>query len=79
MITVQQQLGAEIRAYAEVQEKKHSRPYMGGRLMLLSQEKLYAKVAKKFGLPYNEVSRYFTWSRSCTHPWSAGACEDCPT
>jgi hypothetical protein len=79
MSTAAKQFVANVRAYKEKLEAKHSRPYAGGREILISSEEVHKQISDKFGIvPSHEVSRYFTYSRSCTHPWSAGACKDCP-
>jgi hypothetical protein len=78
VIDPKKQFVAKVRAFKETLEKKHSRPYQGGREILITRDELYAAVEKKFSIPRDQVSYYFTWSRSCTHPWSKGACENCP-
>lgn len=72
------QFVAEVRAYSESLEKKYQRPYKGGYLMP-ERDKIYRLISKKFGVPVDALVAYFTFARYCTHPWSAGACEDCPS
>ena len=43
-----------------------------------SRKDTYKYLSKLFGMPTHEVSYFFTYSRFCEHPWSAGACDDCP-
>lgn len=70
-------LGAKIRAAEEAFVKKHRRKYGGG-WEIPSREDTYAYLSKLFGLPPHEISYFFTYSCYCDHPWSAGACPDCP-
>jgi len=76
------QFAAKVRAAGDALQAKHRRPskeFPGG-YEVLPNEKLYAILGKQFGLPAHQIGRYFTYSRNgiCTHPWSAGACKDCP-
>lgn len=70
-------LGAKIRAEAECFYIKKRRPYQGGYLVP-PKEDLYNHLAKIFKRTPLDISYYMTYSRSCTHPWSDGACPDCP-
>jgi len=78
MPTANQILGAKIRAEAERYKAKHSKPYMGGYEVPSNKETL-SHLSNVFGLSTHEISLYLTYSRQCTHPWSAGACSECPT
>jgi len=76
------QLAAQVRAAREKLEAKYRRPckeFKGSFEIHITREEVYARLGKQFGIPPNEIDRYFTFSRSCTHPWSAGACKDCPS
>ena len=42
------------------------------------REECYAAIARELGLPKDSISYCFSYSRKCTHPWSDGACKDCP-
>ena len=75
--TPRQILGAKIRAAAEAWEIKHRRKEAGG-WILPEREKRDRYLARKFSLPVSEIPYFMTWSRTCTHPWSDGACPLCP-
>jgi hypothetical protein len=77
MPTERQILGAKIRAEKDRYVRKHQKPHMGGYLVPENAE-VDEHLAKKFGLPTLEIRYFMTWSRRCDHPWSAGACDDCP-
>jgi len=78
-VTERQVLGAKIRAEKEKYEAKVRRRVSGGwEFAKGHRERLYAHLAKKFGMDPNDVQYFLTWSRSCDHPWSAGACPMCP-
>lgn len=77
MPTARQVLGAQIRAEQERWEKKHRVPCKGGYEIPPRAER-YAHLAKTFNMTPVEVSYFLTWSRSCTHTWESGACDDCP-
>jgi len=70
-------LGCKIRAAEEAFYKKHRKPYEGG-WIVPDNEKKYKHLSKLFGMPPHEISYFLTYSRSCTHSWSEGACADCP-
>jgi hypothetical protein len=78
MITERQIVGAKIRAADEEYINKHRKP-LGGGYEVPSNKERYEYLAKKFGLPVTEISYFMTYSRQCTHPWSAGACPQCPS
>jgi hypothetical protein len=75
--TSNQILGARIRAEQERYWAQHRKPYMGG-YTGPSREVTLAHLSRVFGLTPHEVSGHLTYSRQCTHPWSDGACEQCP-
>lgn len=77
MPTERQILGAKIRAENERYVLKNRKPYRGG-YEVPGRQKISAHLAKTFRMPAEKVSYFLTWSRSCTHPWSAGACDACP-
>ncbi len=78
-----QVFGCKVRAAREAYEHQHRNP-LGGGWELPSREETYAYLAAEFGpttefgLSTHELSLFFTYSRACTHPWSAGACSKCP-
>ncbi len=72
-----QVLGCKVRAAAEAYEHARRKPFGGG-WELPSREETYAYLTKEFGLSSVELSRFFTYSCACTHPWNAGACPKCP-
>lgn len=76
-ITERQILGAKVRAAEEAWTLKHQKPCGGGFLVPLREER-DRYLSRKFGMPPHRISYFLTWSRTCTHPWSEGACEDCP-
>ena len=77
-MTPRQVLGARIRAERERYVKRLRKPYPEGGWIVPSQEKVHKHLSNKFGLDVEEVRSYLTYSRSCSHPWSEGACEQCP-
>ena len=77
MPTERQLLGSQIRAAEEAWTLRHRKPYMGGFLVPPREEK-YRYLSEEFGLSPYEISYFLVWSRSCSHPWSDGACEGCP-
>ena len=72
-----QVLGCKVRAAAEAYEHQRRKP-LGGGWEVPSREETYAYLTAEFGLSAHELSPFFTYSRTCTHPWSAGACPKCP-
>jgi len=72
-----QVLGAKIRAEAERYVKERRKPFAGG-WSGPSQKEVQAHLATVLRMDPQEVSRYLTWSRYCTHAWSDGACPQCP-
>jgi len=78
MPTANQILGAEIRAAQEAWFKRNRRPYRGGGYTVPSRARELAFLGRKFGMTPVAVSYFLTYSRECTHPWSAGACDRCP-
>lgn len=40
---------------------------------------VHAAVADQLGERVEAIRCCMTYSRSCTHSWSAGACGDCPS
>ena len=78
-----QVLGCKVRAAAEAYEHQRRKP-LGGGWELPSRQETYAYLTAEFGpttefgLSTHELSLFFTYSRACTHPWSAGACPKCP-
>jgi len=78
-VTPHQILGAEIRAEVERFEKKIRRRCAGGwELPANYRTRRDAHIAKMFSIAPSAVQFFMTWSRACTHPWSAGACPLCP-
>jgi hypothetical protein len=77
LVTDLQILGAKIRAAEEEFVVANAKPYGGGFIVPSREEKLQY-LSNVFGISTTEISYFLTWSRSCTHPWSAGACEKCP-
>jgi hypothetical protein len=77
-ISHEQKLGALIRAEAEAfilaRRKK-----CGGGYEVPSRDTVEKHLSARFNIPQHKVSFYQTYSRSCSHPWSAGACPKCPT
>lgn len=73
-----QKRAAKVRAVSEAYYKKHRKPYLGGYLVP-SSEKVYKVIAKITGETVRAVNFCMTYSRSCAHPWSKGACADCPS
>lgn len=78
--TERQILGAKVRAEAEKYEAKNRKKVRGGGWELPAgyREKRNEHLARKFNLDPHEARRFLTWSRSCTHSWSEGACHLCP-
>lgn len=76
-VTENQVLGAQIRAEEEFYVLKRRKAYKGGWLVP-SRGQVYTHLSEMFGLSKHEISRYLTYSRSCTHPWKDGACLKCP-
>ena len=77
--TERQILGAKVRAEAEKYKAKHRKKVPGGwEFPVGYDERRNAHLARKFDLPVHEIPYFMTWSRSCTHPWSEGACHLCP-
>jgi hypothetical protein len=77
--TERQILGAKVRAEAEKYEAKNRKKVREGwELPAGYWKKRDAHLAQKFNLDPREASRFLTWSRSCTHSWSEGACHLCP-
>ena len=76
--TERQVLGAKIRAAAEEWEEKHRQKFHAGGWILPPMEVRNGHLASRFGMTPREISRFMTWSRNCTHPWSEGACPRCP-
>jgi len=74
------QFAAKVRAASDALEAKHRRPSkeFPGSYEVLPPAKRDVILGKQFGLPAHQISRYFTYARYCDHPWSAGACKDCP-
>ena len=72
-----QVLAAKIRACEEEYERKHRKP-SGGGYEVPSNKDRYKYLSKKFGMSPVDVSYYFTYSRTCSHKWSEGACFECP-
>lgn len=70
-------LGAKIRAEEEAFYLANRKPYKGGWDIPPATEKL-AHLSRIFEMPPHEISYFLTWSRSCTHKWSDGACIECP-
>ncbi len=68
---------AKVRAAIEAYEKKHRKPYAGG-WEYPTSEKIYKAVAKITGESVYAISFITTYSRTCEHPWSKGACPKCP-
>jgi hypothetical protein len=77
MPTERQILGAKIRAEREKYELKHRRR-KDGEWCFPERSKIYAHLAKTFGISKTEVSYFMTYSRYCTHSWASGACDKCP-
>lgn len=77
MPTERQILGAKIRAANDAYVKARRKPCAGGYEVPSNQDR-YRYLAKKFGMAPHEISHYFTFTRYCEHPWSKGACNDCP-
>ena len=77
-VTEKQVLGAKIRAEQEAYVLKHRKPYKGGGWTVPERKQVYAHLSKIFGLPSYEISYYFTYTSTCTHPWKDGACPECP-
>lgn len=75
--TERQILGAKIRAASEDFERAHRKPYRGG-FEIPNREQRLRHLSGLFEIPPHEISIFLTWSRTCTHPWSSGACEKCP-
>lgn len=69
---------ANIRAEVEAYYDKHKKPYGGG-FVVPDKETVYSAVASKLGESVRAVEFCMTYSRSCTHEWSEGACPDCPS
>lgn len=79
MPTVNQKFAAAVRAFHEKKLKKTERPVKGFKdCFEIDPEKAKKKTAGKFGLTPSEVSYFLTFSRNCDHPWSQGACDECP-
>lgn len=75
--TERQVLGAKIRAAEEAFVLKHRKPCAGG-FNVPSRKAVYGHLAKMFQMSSVEVSYFLSYSRSCTHKWSEGACVGCP-
>ena len=73
-----QVLACQIRAEREAYEDKHKKPYRGGGFTVPLREDIYKHLSTKFGLPVENISYFFTYTRHCTHKWSEGACHKCP-
>ncbi len=81
MPTETQILGAKIMVAREAYEAKHRKPYMGkpsNGWIYPPRENVYRHLSKLFGLMPRTLSYFMTYSRSCEHPWSKGACDKCP-
>ena len=80
MPTERQVLGAKILAAKEAFVDQHKKPWGkgGGGWLVPSTEDRYAYLSEKFGLMPRTLSFFMTYSRSCEHPWSEGACAKCP-
>ena len=82
MPTERQILGAKIRAAEEEWHLKTRKPYGSKKnpsgWIIPPREERDLYLAEMFGLDPQDISPFFTYSRSCTHPWSAGACDKCP-
>jgi len=77
MITKLQILGAEIRAAEEQYVIKHRVAHKGG-WIVPCREEVHEYLSEIFGIPAERIKFFFTYSRQCNHPWSEGACEECP-
>jgi hypothetical protein len=75
--TKSQIFGAKVRSDREAYERKHSKPYKGGRLVP-SRGNVLKYLSEKYNICPIELERLFTYSRECTHPWNEGACPRCP-
>ena len=73
-----QVIAARVRAAVEAYEKKHRKPCEGG-WEVPPRETMYRAVAKETGVRVGAISFCLTYSRSCTHSWSEGACPRCPS
>ena len=71
-----QVLAAKIRHEAEKFVEEHRVKCRGG-WSVPSNKEIYAHLEETFGIPAHEVSRYLTYARYCTHPWTR-ACPECP-
>lgn len=80
MPSEKQILGARIRAANEAYVLANRKPYNGqrGSWVVPSSEERNRYLSEMFDMPPREVSYYLTYSRSCTHAWSEGACDRCP-
>lgn len=77
MPTEGQRRAAKVRAAVEAYKKKHRKP-LGGGFLVPPREKVYTAVSKSTGVRFGAISYCLTFSRSCTHSWAKGACDNCP-
>jgi len=75
--THSQILAAKVRAAVDAYVKKHRKPHMGGYLVP-NRDTIYSAVSKKLGVRKEAISVCMSYSRYCDHPWSRGACSECP-
>lgn len=75
--TEAQILAAKVRAAAEAFYLRTRRRHYGG-FIVPSNDECYEAVSKETGVCKTAISFCLTFSRSCTHPWSDGACSKCP-
>ena len=68
---------ARVRAAAEAYTEKKKKP-LGGGFSVPPRKEVYAHVSREVGVAEQNVGFFLTYSRQCTHPWSAGACHLCP-
>jgi hypothetical protein len=54
------------------------RDYLEKHRPSLWDERVRARLSKKFGVPPHEFRFIGTYSRYCTHEFSEGPCQECP-
>lgn len=77
MPTERQILGCKIRAALEEFHEARKKPEGGG-FLLPSRKERDEYLSEMFGMPPVEIRYFLTYSCKCDHPWSDGACDDCP-
>ena len=77
-VTEDQILGCKVRAEEERYVNARRKPLAGG-FEVPPRSQVREHLSGVFGLSAVELSYYFTFTRTCRHPWSAGACPLCPS